>query len=483
MLANRFAVVSYTLALTYNTSMQNYPIFIDLKGQQCLVVGGGEVAARKIRLQLMAGADIVLVSPELCATIRNEFLSEITHINREFEDADIAGYRLITAATSDPQVNRRVSELAQAANVPVNIVDQPELCSFITPSIVDRDSVTIAISTGGGAPVLARALRGKIETLIPATYGDLAQAMSDYRASSIKVIPNEDERRRFWDKVLQSDIAEQFLAGDIDGGRSAIDQALTTYSVKKSSGTFETGEVWLIGAGPGDPDLLTFRALRLMQQCDVVLHDALVSDRILNLCRRDADRIYVGKRRANHAVPQAGINQLLVDLAKQGKRVVRLKGGDPFIFGRGGEEIEELVEAGIPFQIVPGVTAASGCATYAGIPLTHRDYAQSVTFVAGHLKGGYADLDWEHLANPNQTLVIYMGLVGLPTICKKLIEHGVNAEMPVAIIEKGTLPEQRVFTGTLATIPSVVKAKEIHAPTLIIVGGVVELRDKLVWRN
>lgn len=458
--------------------MQNYPIFVDLNDQPCLVVGGGDVAARKIRLQLSAGAKVTIISPQLSDVIRNEMLEHVIYIEREFQDQDIEGYRLITAATNNPQVNQRVSELAQVRNVPVNVVDQPHLCSFITPSIVDRGVVTVAISTGGGAPVMARNLRGKVEAVIPENYKHLAQAMQDNRELAKSVLPDEDERRRFWDKILQGNIAELFLSGRLEQGRAALSEAFQSDSYIKDQGV---GEVWLIGAGPGDPDLLTFRALRLMQQCDVVLHDALVSDQILNLCRRDADRIYVGKRRSNHAVPQEDINQLLVSLAQEGKRVVRLKGGDPFIFGRGGEEIEELCDAGIPFQIVPGITSASGCATYAGIPLTHRDHAQSVTFVAGHLKGGYANLDWPHLANPRQTLVIYMGLIGLPVICDKLIEHGLSAETPVAIVEKGTTPEQRVITGTLSCMSEKIDSEQIQAPTLIIVGSVVTLQEKLSW--
>ena len=458
--------------------MQNYPIFVDLNDQPCLVVGGGEVAARKIRLQLSAGADITIISPELSDVIRNEMLDHVIYIQREFRDSDIDGYRLITAATDNASVNRKVSELAQARNVPVNVVDQPHLCSFITPSIVDRGVVTIAVSTGGGAPVMARNLRGKIEAVIPENYKHLAQAMQDNRELAKSILPDEDQRRRFWDKVMQGNIAELFLSGRLEQGRSALSEAFQSDSYIKDEGV---GEVWLIGAGPGDPDLLTFRALRLMQQCDVVLHDALVSDEILNLCRRDADRVYVGKRRSDHAVPQKGINQLLISLAREGKRVVRLKGGDPFIFGRGGEEIEELCDAEIPFQIVPGITSASGCATYAGIPLTHRDHAQSVTFVAGHLKGGYANLDWPHLANSRQTLVIYMGLIGLPVICSKLIEHGLSAKTPVAIIEKGTTPEQRVITGTLSNMSKKIESEKIQAPTLIIIGSVVTLQEKLNW--
>ncbi|MGH1427690.1 MAG: siroheme synthase CysG [Arenicella sp.] len=460
--------------------MQNYPIFVDLQNQPCLVVGGGEIAARKIRLQLAAGAKITVISPELSQTVRQEMLSNIRHIDREFRESDIGDYRLITAATDNPEVNHLVSKLSQARNIPVNVVDQPELCSFITPSIVDRGVVTIAISSGGGAPVMTRNLRGKIESVIPSNYSLLAQAMQDNREKAKEIFQDEDDRRRFWDKVFQGDVAELFLSGREAQGQKALENAFASSEYTEQSAV---GEVWLVGAGPGDPDLLTFKALRLMQQCDVVLHDALVSDEILNLCRRDAERIYVGKRRANHAVPQENINQLLVTLAKEGKRVVRLKGGDPFIFGRGGEEIEELFDAKIPFQVVPGITSASGCATYAGIPLTHRDHAQSVTFVAGHLKGGYADLDWPHLANAKQTLVIYMGLIGLPVICGKLIEHGLSPDMPMAIVEKGTRPDQRVLIGTLSTMPDMIKSQHVQAPTLIIVGSVVNLQEKLSWMS
>lgn len=442
------------------------------------MVGGGEVAARKIRLMLNAGADITVIAPELGHTIKQEMLDKIKHIEREFRDDDIHGYRLITAATNQPDVNRQVSELAQAHNIPVNVVDQPELCSFITPSIVDRSPVVIAISTGGGAPVLARMLRSKLEAFIPTSYGRLAQVMQSLRQRVKSALSEESSRRQFWEQVVQGPIAEHFFAGRDVQGKQAIEQLLT-----KQNNDEKTGEVWLIGAGPGDPDLLTFRALRLMQQADVVLHDRLVSDDILNLCRRDADRIYVGKKRSDHAVPQHGINQLLIDLAEEGKRVVRLKGGDPFIFGRGGEEIEELATAGIPFQIVPGVTAANGCATYSGIPLTHRDYAQSCVFVTGHLKDNSIDLNWPLLATPNQTVIIYMGLVGLPVICQKLIEHGVSPDMPIALVEHGTRPEQRVFTGTLSTLYDDIKQQEVHAPTLIIIGEVVKLHNKLAWFN
>ncbi len=457
--------------------MQNYPIFVDLKEQHCLMVGGGPVALRKIRLMVSAGAKITVVAPELCADLESEFGKKIVHHARKFEDSDITGYRLVTAATSDPSVNRRVSELAQAVNVPVNVVDQPELCSFITPSIVDRSPVLIAISTGGDAPVLARMLRTKLEAFIPASYGKLAATMGKYRDALKKTVPEERDRRLFWEKVVQGPVAELFFSG-----QSAEAEKMLHKKIDDSNGEHQTlGEVWLIGAGPGDPDLLTFRALRLMQQADVVLYDRLVSEPILNLTRRDADRIYVGKRRAEHAVPQGEINQLLVDLAKEGKSVVRLKGGDPFIFGRGGEEIELLAESGVPFQIVPGITAASGCATYAGIPLTHRDHAQSCVFVTGHLKDGSVDLNWNMLATPNQTVVIYMGLVGLPHICQKLIEHGVSPKMPIALIEQGTTQRQKVYTGRLDNMPELIADQAVSAPTLIIIGSVVSLAEQLSW--
>jgi uroporphyrin-III C-methyltransferase/precorrin-2 dehydrogenase/sirohydrochlorin ferrochelatase len=443
------------------------------------MVGGGPVALRKIRLMCSAGAKITVVAPDICNELAQEFGNQITHIQRPFEDGDIKGYRLITAATNFPEVNAHVSALAQTANIPVNVVDEPELCSFITPSIIDRSPVLIAISTGGGAPVLARLLRAKIEALIPASYGKLAAAMSRHRDALKAAILDERDRRIFWDKVVQGPIAELFLSG-----REAEGEQQLSSSIERGARIDNSlGEVWLIGAGPGDPDLLTFRALRLMQQADVVLYDRLVSPAILELTRRDADRIYVGKRRADHAVPQGDINQLLVDLAKEGKNVVRLKGGDPFIFGRGGEEIELLAESGVPFQIVPGITAASGCATYAGIPLTHRDHAQSCVFVTGHLKDGTVDLNWPMLANPNQTVVIYMGMVGLPHICKNLIGHGVSPNMPIALIEQGTTINQRVFTGELHTMPKIIQDEEVKAPTLIIIGTVVSLHNSLAWFN
>jgi uroporphyrin-III C-methyltransferase/precorrin-2 dehydrogenase/sirohydrochlorin ferrochelatase len=355
------------------------------------------------------------------------------------------------------------------------VVDAPALCSVIFPAIVDRSPLIVAISSGGDAPVLARLIRAKIETWIPSTYGQLAGLAARFRSQVKGLFPDVQQRRGFWEDVFQGPIADRQLAGQ---GAEAERLLLAKINGQAAE---TTGEVYLVGAGPGDPDLLTFRALRLMQQADVVLYDRLVAPAILELCRRDAERVYVGKRRAEHAVPQDQINQQLVDLAKQGKRVVRLKGGDPFIFGRGGEEIEELAAHGIPFQVVPGITAASGCAAYAGIPLTHRDYAQSVRFVTGHLKDGTSNLPWNDLVAPAQTLVFYMGLVGLPIICEQLIKHGRSADTPAALIQQGTTSNQRVFTGTLNDLPTLVSEHEVHAPTLVIVGEVVLLREKLKW--
>jgi uroporphyrin-III C-methyltransferase/precorrin-2 dehydrogenase/sirohydrochlorin ferrochelatase len=323
--------------------------------------------------------------------------------------------------------------------------------------------------------VLARLIRAKIETWIPATYGQLAGLAKRFRAQVKALFPDVQQRRVFWEDVFQGQVAESVFAGKQQEAQRLLEEKIAGIAPRM------LGEVYLVGAGPGDPDLLTFRALRLMQQADVVLYDRLVAPAIIDLCRRDAERIYVGKQRADHALPQDQINQRLVTLALEGKRVLRLKGGDPFIFGRGGEEIEELAAHGIPFQVVPGITAASGCAAYAGIPLTHRDHAQSVRFVTGHLKDGSTNLPWTELTSSSQTLVFYMGLVGLPMICEQLIAHGRAATTPAALIQQGTTQNQRVITGTLADLAARVAEHEVRAPTLVIVGEVVQLREKLAW--
>ncbi|WP_417662145.1 siroheme synthase CysG [Pseudomonas sp.] len=456
--------------------MDFLPLFHKLKDRLVLVVGGGEVAVRKARLLADAGARLRVVAPDIRAE-----LSEMVEAGggelllRGYQAEDLEGITLIIAATDDEPLNAQISAQAQALGIPVNVVDAPALCSVIFPAIVDRSPLIVAITSGGDAPVLARLIRAKIETWIPSTYGQLAGLAKKFRAQVKSLFPNVQQRRVFWEDVFQGQVAESVFAGKLHEGERLLAEKVAGAAPQM------LGEVYLVGAGPGDPDLLTFRALRLMQQADVVLYDRLVAPAIIELCRRDAERIYVGKQRSDHAVPQEQINQRLVDLAKQGKRVLRLKGGDPFIFGRGGEEIEQLAANGIPFQVVPGITAASGCAAYAGIPLTHRDHAQSVRFVTGHLKDGSSDLPWTELTASSQTLVFYMGLVGLPVICQQLIAHGRAASTPAALIEQGTTQNQRVYTGTLADLPQLVAEHAVRAPTLVIVGEVVQLREKLAW--
>ncbi len=458
--------------------MEFLPLFFDLKEKRCLVVGGGEVALRKATLLLKAGAFINVVAPEVCSAL--QALASDTRVTlnfTEFSPEFLEQKVLVIAATNVHSVNVDVSERARAANIPVNVVDNPPLCTFILPAIIDRSPIVVAVSSGGKSPVLARLMRSRLESTIPAAYGRLAELVGGFREAVKKRFTSINERRGFWESVLQGEIAELVFAGQEDKATQRLHQLLDSENLGQSG----VGEVYLVGGGPGDPDLLTFKALRLMQQADVVLYDRLVSEPVLDMTRRDAQRINVGKARSQHTLPQEEINDLLVSLAKEGHRVLRLKGGDPFIFGRGGEEIDKLAENGIPFQVVPGITAATGCSCYAGIPLTHRDYAQSVRFITGHLKDGSCSLPWLELVQVGQTVVFYMGLVGLPTICAKLIEHGRDASTPIALIQQGTTRHQRVFTGTLDTIVDLVARHNVRAPTLIIVGEVVSLREKLGW--
>lgn len=459
--------------------MEYFPVFLDLKNRLCLLVGGGDIATRKGRLLSKAGARLRVVAPEISSELRELVAQNNGELHeREYQTSDLNDCVIAIAATDIETLNKQISADAQARNLPVNVVDSPALCTYITPAIIDRSPLVIAISSGGESPVLARLIRAKLETLIPSSYGRLAQIASSWRDRVKARFDDGDSRRRFWEKILQGPAAELAL----NGQETAAENIIAT-EIAKEDQTITQGEVYLVGGGPGDPELLTLRALRLMQQADVVLYDRLVSDGVMELVRRDAERIYVGKRRSEHAMEQENINQLLVKLAKEGKRVLRLKGGDPFIFGRGGEEIELLAQNNIPFQVVPGITAASGCSAYAGIPLTHRDYAQSVRFVTGHLKSDNTNLQWPELANPTQTLVFYMGLVGLKEICESLISHGRSPQTPVALIEKGTTQEQRVLIADLQSIADVVAANDVHAPTLFIVGEVVKLHDNLKWFN
>lgn len=461
--------------------MQYLPIFLRLAGQPCLVVGGGEVAARKVNALLRAGARVRVVAPALGEDVHRLLLAgRIEHLARRFEPSDLDGQALVISATDRREVNEAVAAAAQARNVPVNVVDCPDLCGFIFPAIVDRSPVVIAVSTGGASPVLARLVRARLEMALPAAYGRLALLAERFRQRVKAALPDASRRRRFWEAALQGGPAELMFNGQDAAAERCFEGLLAAETAGPASGG--RGFVSLVGAGPGDPDLLTLRALRLLQEADVVVYDRLVSAEVMGLIRTDAERINAGKASSRHTLPQEEINRLLVRLAREGKRVVRLKGGDPFIFGRGGEEIETLLEQGIPFQIVPGVTAATGCAAYAGIPLTHRDHAQSVAFVTGHSREGQgSSVDWARLVNPQQTLVVYMGLQAFPEIRDQLIRHGCPADTLAAIIEQGTTVRQRAVTGTLVDLYERATAAGIASPALIIIGSVVALHRQLAW--
>jgi uroporphyrin-III C-methyltransferase/precorrin-2 dehydrogenase/sirohydrochlorin ferrochelatase len=459
--------------------MERLPIFLSIRDRKCVIVGGGEIAFRKANLLSRAGASLHIqaeaVSDDmrtLCET--NGYTISLAPYSAEcLEDAAI-----VVAATDDLAVNTAVSVDAKLNNIPVNVVDQPSLCTFIVPSIVDRSPIVIAISSSGSSPVLIRKLKELNETLVPGNIGELAKLFQSYRQRVKDRFASFDDRLRFWEQAVDSEVAELVYSGQTENAIVQMDAQLES-GIENSN----QGEVYLVGAGPGDPDLLTLKALRLMYKADVVLYDRLVSKQILQKVRADADKIYVGKQRSEHSVEQEGINEILVRLAKEGKRVLRLKGGDPFIFGRGGEELESLARENIPFQVVPGITAASGCAAYAGIPLTHRDHAQSVRFLTGHLKNGSLEMNWENMISEQETLVFYMGLLALPTICERLIAHGMSKEMPIALIEQGTRVEQRTLKATLSTIVAKSKLESYVSPSLIIIGRVVNLRDSLAWRD
>jgi len=459
--------------------MQALPIFFNITDRLCVVIGGGDVATRKVSMLLKANAAVTLISPEICSELKGlADAGKIQYIQASYHADYLTDACMVIAATDDEVVNQQVSHDAKARNIPVNVVDAPALCTFTMGSIIDRSPVVIAISSEGNAPVLARYIRSKIETMLPAAYGRIAEIAGDFRDKVKAKFASTQERRRFWENVLQGPLVERVLAGQEQAARDLLQNLLDDKDVVSNR-----GEVFLVGGGPGDPDLLTFRALRLMQQCDVCVYDKLVSPEVMELVRRDAELIYVGKERDQHTMPQQEINELLASLAKQGKRVLRLKGGDPFIFGRGGEEIETLMQHGVPFQVVPGITAANGVSSYAGIPLTHRDYAQACLFITGHLKDGTLDLDWASMARPKQTVVIYMGLVGLAQICEQLIAHGVAPTMPVAVVQQGTTQRQKVVTASLHDLPEKVAEAGLKAPCLTIIGEVVHLREKLNWFN
>ncbi|ELQ6241258.1 siroheme synthase CysG [Cronobacter sakazakii] len=453
--------------------MDHLPIFCQLRHRACLLVGGGDVAERKARLLLEAGAALTVnalaFAPQFEAWAKQGMLRLV---QGEFNAILLDDCWLAIAATDDDAVNNQVSEAAEARRIFCNVVDAPKQASFIMPSIIDRSPLMVAISSGGTSPVLARLLREKLEALLPQHLGKVAGYAGQLRRRVKQTFASMSERRRFWEKFFVNDRLAQSLANDDEQAVTRITETLLSEPLD------DRGEVVLVGAGPGDPGLLTLKGLQQIQQADIVVYDRLVSDEIMNLVRRDADRVFVGKRAGYHCVPQEEINQILLREAQRGKRVVRLKGGDPFIFGRGGEELETLCDAGIPFSVVPGITAASGCSAYAGLPLTHRDYAQSVRLITGHLKNG-GEFDWHNLAAEKQTLVFYMGLNQAAAIQEKLIEHGMDPQMPVALVENGTSVKQRVVAGVLTELGAL--AQRVESPSLIIVGRVVALRDKLNW--
>jgi len=456
--------------------MDFLPIFLDVRQRLAVIIGGGEVAARKAELLLQAGARVRIVAPALGAALQAlADAGRIEHRAERFAPHALDGAVVVIAATEQRSVNAAVAAAARARNIPVNAVDDLEHSDFIVPAIVDRSPVVVAVGTSGNSPVLARFVRERIEALLPPTLGRLAAFAGRWRKRVAHRLGTVLQRRRFWERVLSGPVASHVL----EGRDSRADFELRRELQQASQAQARIGEVYLIGAGPGDPDLLTLKAARLLQQADVVLYDRLVSPAIVERARRDAERVYVGKEAGNHHVTQERIHQLLVQYALAGKRVCRLKGGDPFVFGRGGEELEALVEHRIPFTVVPGITAALGAAAYAGIPLTHRDHAQSVTFVTGHTRESGAPLDWRDLSRPGQTVVFYMGLSQLRTIFTNLIAAGAPDSLPAALVAQATLAGQRVITGTLATLADQAEAEGIESPALLIVGEVVKLRAAL----
>jgi len=460
--------------------MEHLPVFLDINGKRALIVGNGVVAARKADLLLRAGSDLTIVAPELGEELSRLADSyDFKHQTEALTAENLTGCVVAFGCSEDKSVILNLRELAASAGVMVNVPDTTESCDFIMPAVVDRSPLLVAISSGGSSPLLVRMFKARFETTIPAAYGRLAEFAGTYRDKIKALIPNSTRRRRFWEAMVSGPVAEHLFSNQLEQAELLMESQLEEASLAGDEPP--AGEVYLVGTGPGDPDLLTFRALRLMQQTDVVLYDRLIGDGILNLVRRDAERIYVGKLKDNHTVPQEEIGEMLIDLARQGKRVLRLKGGDPFMFGRGGEEIEALSENGIAFQVIPGVTAANGCAAYAGIPLTHRDHAQACVFVTGHEKDGELKLNWKSLIQPRQTVVLYMGLSSLGAITSGFLENGADPATPAAVIENGTRAGQRVITGTLESLLGKTTRAEVKSPAIIIIGSVVTLRSKLSW--
>jgi uroporphyrin-III C-methyltransferase/precorrin-2 dehydrogenase/sirohydrochlorin ferrochelatase len=456
--------------------MQHLPVFLDVKGRDALVVGGGEAAVRKVGLLVDAGSNVIVVAPRCGESLRAKAgAGKVRLIARPFAAEDVAGQAVVIAATGVPEVDVQVSEAAIAAGIPVNVVDAPELSTFIVPAIVDRDPITVAVSTAGTAPVLARAVRAKIEALLPANIGRLALFAEGFRRAVKANHPELRARRRFWERFFSGPVAEAVLSGEETWARERM---LATVN-RPLSDCLPDGVVHIVGAGPGNPDLLTLRAFRLLQEADVIVHDRLVAPEILGYARRDAQRIDVGKAKGAHALSQRQINEVLLREVRAGRRVVRLKGGDPFIFGRGGEELEFLARHGIRAEVVAGITAATGCAATAGIPLTHRDHAQAVVLITGHGKDGEPDVDWAALARQRQTIAVYMGASIAGRIAARLISGGMDPATPAAVITNGTRSDQHVETGFVGELESLA-ARTAGGPALIVVGDVVRQADAWV---
>lgn len=455
--------------------MRHFPTFFDLQDKPVAVIGATAMALQRSRLLLEAAARVTVFARTLSPDLAELALDgQIRWEAAQAEAPDLAEYRLVFVATGAAASDAVAAEQARRAGVPVNVADRPELCDFIMPAIVERGPVTVGISTGGASPVLARNLRARIEAALPARLGELARFAASFRDKAKSVIAGATERRRFWDQVLDGPVGEAVLAGRDETARALTDALLETGAEARGA---RQGAVYIVGAGPGDPDLLTFRAHRLMQQADIVFYDELVGPEVLNYVRRDAERVYVGKIKSHHSKSQEQINELLAEHARAGKRVLRLKGGDPFVFGRGGEELDHLRRQGIETVVVPGITAALGCAASAGIPLTHRDHASSVTFLTGHTRNGELATDWRVLARPDQTLVVYMGLSNAASLAAKLLVAGLPRATPVAIVERGTRPDQRVSTGTLSELKALAERHKDGGPALLIIGKVAALAN------
>jgi len=457
------------------------PIFVNIKNQHCLIVGGGPVAARKADLFIKAGAVVTVIAPEIKTEMKHHLAhSKVVWQMDRFSEEVMEGLekpQYVISATDEQKTNEAVYHYCKAHNIPVNVADQTEYCDFILPAIVDREPMTIAISTGGRSPVLARLMKARLETMIPNGFSKLADLVGRYRNKVKQAIADGEGRKAFWESILEGAFIDKVVHGNAAEAEQDLDRQIQ--QVAEHGQPIPQGEVYLIGAGPGDPDLMTFKGLRLLQQADVILYDRLVAPEIIEMARREAERIYVGKKDKWHKVQQQDISLMMVELAKEGKRVARLKGGDPYIFGRGAEEAEVLVKHGVPYQVVPGITAAAGCSAYAGFPLTHREFSQSVSLVTGHQQAGAEGIDYARLAQSGDTMVFYMGIKNAPKIQQGLLANGVAAEMPVAIIEKGTTPEQKVTITKLDELANTLEEQNIKPPALIVAGDVIRVRERL----